>query len=146
MTGCKKSFSAVTGADVISMADRGSVLPQPPESMVLTIGNVAKMFNVSQLVLRFYELRGLIRRREGMGGVRVYSWTDCSRIVFINKCRKVGLSLSDIAPIIAAAGKDVSAQDMRRAQEACVDLVKRLEGQRKVIDGVLAEIAHIYPV
>ena len=62
----------------------------------MSIENVAKMFGVSKLSLRYYEFRGLIRRLHSLDGVPVFSWADCERLAFIIKCRKAGVKLSDI--------------------------------------------------
>ena len=89
------------------------------------------MFGVSQLTLRYYEWRGLIRRRHAVDRIRVYGWADCERMAFIIKCRKAGLPLHDIIPIIEATDDDAVAVMSRRGQEQCMDLVDRLEQRRQ---------------
>src|SRR5207253_8440028 len=46
--------------------DAESGRADPPSERVLSIENVAKMFGVSKLSLRYYELRGLIRRTHSL--------------------------------------------------------------------------------
>src|SRR5207302_3811811 len=94
--------------EIVWVDDSGPV-PPPPEGMLLSIGNVAKMFNVSRLALRNYEVRGLIKRRHRVGTTRVYGWADCDRIAFIIKGRMAGLTLGEMALILKAAEEDASA-------------------------------------
>jgi DNA-binding transcriptional MerR regulator len=113
----------------------------PPEG-VLSIENVARMFRVSQFMLRYYEFRGLISRRHSLDGVRVYGWGDCERIAFIIKCRKAGLVLGDIVMIIQAAEDDISPLQFKVGRETCKAMITRLEQQRRIISEALAELGH----
>src|SRR3954469_8460648 len=72
--------------EVVWLDDTGSGRQDPPAERVLSIANVAKMFGVSKLTLRYYEFRGLIKRRHTLDGVRVFGWADCERLAFIIKC------------------------------------------------------------
>src|SRR5262245_37717090 len=76
--------------------------PVPAEQTELSLTRVASIFRISRLTLLYYELRGLIRRRR-TGRIRAYSWVDCDRISFITKSRRLGLSPSDVAPILRAS-------------------------------------------
>ena len=122
----------------------GSGRADPPSERVLSLENVARMFGVSKLSLRYYELRGLIRRMHSLGGVPVFSWADCERLAFIIKCRKAGVKLSDIVTIIDATDDDASPLAFKTGQENCMALVERLERRRRVIDEALAELSHVY--
>jgi len=142
MPDCENDSCAAT--DVVWLDDTASGRADPPTERVLSLKNVAKMFGVSQLALRWYEMRGLIRRRHSLDGVRVYGWADCERIAFIIKCRKAGLTLSDIIAIVQATEDDVSPHQFKIGQETCMALVDRLEGRRRVINEALAELSHVY--
>jgi DNA-binding transcriptional MerR regulator len=122
--------------------DDSGIRPPPSADTVLSIENVARMFNVSRLTLRHYEIRGLIKRRHRIGRVRVYGWADCDRIAFILKVRRAGLALSEVMPILAA-GDDVLA-DRKLGQERCLELIARLERRRRAFDEGLAELRHLY--
>jgi len=139
-----RDFDSTKTDKVIWLDDTGN--GEPPTDRVLSLANVAEMFGVSQIRLRYYEVRGLIRRRQVHDGVRVYGWADCERLAFILKCRKVGLTLADIIVIIEATDDDVSPLDFKAGQETCMELVERLERRRKVIDDALAELTHVYAV
>lgn len=130
--------------DVIWLDDTGA--GEPPTDRILSLEHVAEMLGVSTLRLRYYEFRGLIRRRQMHRGVRVYSAADCERVAFILKCRKAGLSLADIIVIIEATDEDVAPLIFKAGQETCMDLVERLERRRKVLDDALSELSHVYAV
>ena len=131
-------------AETVWLDDTGSGRTDPPSERVLSLENVARMFGVSKLSLRYYEFRGLIRRMHSLGGVPVFSWADCERLAFIIKCRKAGVKLSDIVTIIDATDDDASPLAFKTGQENCMALVERLERRRRVIDEALAELSHIY--
>src|ERR1044071_9395671 len=118
--------------DVVWLDDTGSDRESPQADRVLSLRNVSEMFVVSQLTLRYYELRGLIRRGLVQDGVPVYGWADCERIAFIVKCRKAGLMLADIIAILDATDDDVSPANFKAGQEVCMALVDRLERQRQI--------------
>src|SRR5258707_5796455 len=95
-------------AEAVWLGDPGGGRADPPSERVLSIENVAKMFGVSKLSLRYYEFRGLIRRIHSLDGMPVFSWADCERLAFIIKCRKAGVKLGDIVTIIDATDDDAS--------------------------------------
>lgn len=144
MSHCDKDSSPVR-MEVVWLDDTGGPQAELPATTALSIGNVAKMFDVSKLTLRIYELRGLIARRQYLGRTRVYGWADCERLAFIIKCRKAGLPLRDIITVIKATDADeVATGGFLVGQEKCMALVDRLERRRKVLDEALAELAHIH--
>jgi DNA-binding transcriptional MerR regulator len=130
--------------EVVWLDDTGSGRAALPSQEILSIENVAKMFGVSQLTLRYYEFRGLIHRRHHQNGVRVYGWADCERLAFVIKCRKADLLLSDIIRIIEAADEDVSPLEFKTGQEACMAMVERLEQRRRVLGDALSELSHMH--
>lgn len=131
-------------AEVIWLDDTQGDNAAPPQSAAtLSIENVAQMFDVSPWTLRYYELRGVIARRQRIGQTRVYSWADCDRIAFIVKCRRAGIGLADIAPILRAVDEEPSAATIRLNQQRCDTLIESLEQPRKVHDEALSELAQI---
>jgi DNA-binding transcriptional MerR regulator len=130
--------------EVVWLDDTGGGRTALSAERVLSIENVAKMFGVSKLILRYYEFRNLIERRHTLDGVRVYGWADCERLAFIIKCRKAGVKLSDIMAIIDATEDDASPLSFKTGQEICMGLVERLERRRRTIDEALAELSHVY--
>ena len=144
MSNCNNPSVVPGAAEVLSAGDPGDFSGPPLTETVLTIENVARMFNVSRLTLRYYEFRGLIKRRHHIGQVRVYGWADCDRIAFIIKCRRVGLPLGAVAPIVAAVDDEDNATTHKIGQETCARLINRLEQRRKILDDGLAELTHTH--
>ena len=140
MSNCKSEPAAET----VWLDDTGSGQADPASERVLSLANVARMFGVSKLSLRYYEFRGLIRRTHSLDGVPVFGWADCERLAFIIKCRKAGVKLSDVVTIVNATDDDVSPLACKTGQENCMALVERLERRRRVIDEALAELSHVY--
>jgi DNA-binding transcriptional MerR regulator len=139
-----KNPSVAPAAERLTLGDSPSDLDPPATETILSLENVARMFSVSRVTLRYYEFRGLIKRRHRIGQMPVYGWADCDRIAFIIKCRRVGLSLGEIALIVAAADHEDDTFIHKRGQEACMRQVTRLEKRRKILDDALAELSHTY--
>src|SRR5579862_7732756 len=100
------------------------------DEVVLSIENVARMFMHPRLVLRYYEVRGLIKRRGRVGLIRVFGWADCDVIAFIIKCRRASLTLGEIAPVIRSMRGDVSVDRVKSRPDPCLDLIDRLIRRR----------------
>lgn len=131
-------------AKIFSAATSPATTQKPTEHIGLSLTKVAQMFRVSRVTLLYYEFLGLIRRRL-IGRSRVYDWEDCDRISFILKGRRLGLSLSDISPILLAglAGKgERSRLLIERAKSQCAFLVELLQYKRLEIDTFIDELEH----
>jgi DNA-binding transcriptional MerR regulator len=134
-----------------AVAPRGGQTGDPADGFaqdisetVLSLDNVAEMFSISRMVLLFYEFRGLIKRRHRIGRVAVYGLADCDRLAFIIKCRRAGIALKHVAPIVAAVDHEDDVDIHRLGQEACMELVACLQERRKILNEALAEVAHTY--
>jgi len=134
--------SAPPAGDVVWLDTANDELRSAPDE-TLTIANVARMFDVSRLTLRYYERRGLIKRRHRIGRLRVYTWADCNRIAFVIKCRRVGLGLGEIAPLLKATAVDASAESVRGGRAKCLELIDRLDQRRRPLREALAELRHL---
>jgi DNA-binding transcriptional MerR regulator len=142
---------AMTNFDDPPVESRGGLVGDPADGCaqnvsetILSLENVAQMFSISRLILLYYEFRGLIKRRHRIGNIAVYGWADCDRIAFIIKCRRAGVPLKHVAPIIAAVDHEDDVEIHRLGQQACMELVTSMQEQRKIINEALAEIAHTY--
>jgi MerR family transcriptional regulator, copper efflux regulator len=142
MTDCE-DHSTRPDDDAVWVDDRGET-KRPRPDQVLSIANVASMFGVSRLTLRYYERRGLIKRRHRVGRVLVYGWADCDRIAFIIKCRRVGLALAEIASVLKATAADASADAIKSGRAKCLELIDRLDGRRRPLREALAELRHLH--
>jgi len=67
---------------------------------IISIGELARIVNLSQRTIRYYEEIGLlhsIRRMEK--GKRVYTEDDVRRLKFINRLKVLGLSLAEMVEL-----------------------------------------------
>lgn len=111
--------------------------PSPVPDRPLSIGEMARAFDVSQRTLRFYEDRGLLTpRREGTN--RLYSATDRRKLETILRAKRLGFTLSEIVGFVTSTGSDtpvLSLDDEQIAQQ-----IAHLERQRERIDVAIAEL------
>jgi len=105
-----------------------------------TIGELCEEFGVTARALRFYEDEVLIAPQR-RGTQRLYSERDRSRLAWILRGKRVGLSLADIKELLDLY--DIG--DGRRTQrlktiERCQAKVDALEQQRLDIDATIDEL------
>jgi DNA-binding transcriptional MerR regulator len=68
----------------------------------MTIGELAKHANVNPRTLRYYERIGLLApATRTAAGYRLYTEQDAARLGFIRRAQALGLTISEIAAIIA---------------------------------------------
>ncbi len=127
--------------EVVWVDDRGEF--PAPDDTILSMANVAKMFNISRSALRIYEWRGLIKRRHRVGNTRVYGWADCDRIAFVIKGQRVGLTLGEMAPLLKAADADAAPESIKAGRGRCMELIERLDRRRAHLREALAELRHL---
>ena len=60
------------------------------------IGEIAKLYNVSPDLLRYYEDIGLLRPRRDVNGYRAYSINDVRNLNVIRELRSIGFSVAEI--------------------------------------------------
>jgi len=100
------------------------------------IGEVEKRAGVSARTVRYYEELGLlpgVRRRAG--GRRVYGPDQLERLRFIQRLKKLGLSLSEIKDLNAVYGIGGSTRDM------LLRLDELLDKHRAEVDARIEEFA-----
>lgn len=93
----------------------------------LLIGDVAELAGVSADTVRFYERRRLLPRaaRSG-GGFRLFTPEAVERIRFIKQAQETGLSLEEIAELIAAVG---GTDECRRVHDLLREKLTELDGR-----------------
>jgi len=76
---------------------------QPPDSTEdLPIGDLSARLGLSARTIRYYEEMGLLPGvRRSAGGRRVYGESEIERLRFIERLKKLGLSLSEIKQLNA---------------------------------------------
>ena len=65
-----------------------------------SVSELAGEFGLTAQGLRFYETRGLLKPKRA-GGSRVYDYRDHARLTLIQKFRRLGFSLDEIAEYLA---------------------------------------------
>jgi MerR family transcriptional regulator, mercuric resistance operon regulatory protein len=72
-----------------------------------TIGQLAKVGEVSVEAVRFYQRKGLLREPPRLGGIRRYGHEDVRRLRFIKRAQAAGFTLFEIAELLELeAGRD----------------------------------------
>lgn len=103
----------------------------------MTIGDMAKAFNVSQRTLRFYEDRGMLKPKRD-GSSRLYGAQDRRKLELILRGKRLGFTLTEIIGIVAESGSGANALALDRNQ---IDLqIAHLERQRESLDTAIAEL------
>ena len=68
--------------------------------MNLTIGKLAKMYQLNVETIRYYQRIGLIRVPESQQSYRYYTQQDIETLNFIQKAKDAGLQLSEIQELL----------------------------------------------
>ena len=130
---------------IMSLAKTFDTGPRPkasrslPQEDRISIGELARNFEVSLRTLRFYEDRGLLTpRREG--SARLYSQRDKTRLESILRCKQLGFTLNEIRAMIADAGKRPASGGFQPRQEQIKAQIAFLERQRTDIEGALSAL------
>ncbi|MBM3367184.1 MAG: MerR family DNA-binding transcriptional regulator [Betaproteobacteria bacterium] len=112
-----------------------------PEAGDLSIGDLAREFDITPRAIRFYEMEGLLApRRDGQR--RIYSARDRTRLKLTLRGKRLGLTLSEIRELIDMyeTGRDERPQ-LERFLAVLESHKSALEQQRTDIEAQLAEIA-----
>jgi DNA-binding transcriptional MerR regulator len=106
----------------------------------LSLPSLAERLGVGWPILLYYELRGLTQRIR-IGKARVYPAAEADRAAFIVKCRRIGLTLRDIGPII---DRSRSADRLEVARACCCVLIERLQQSLLDTDDMIGELERRY--
>ncbi|MFG6160103.1 MerR family DNA-binding transcriptional regulator [Halomonas sp. 1390] len=102
----------------------------PRQHRQYTIGELARMFEVTPRTIRFYEQEGLLApRREGQK--RIYHEKDRVRLKLTLRGKRLGFSLGEIREVVMMydAMPDGNARQLRRLLEILADKRANLERQ-----------------
>lgn len=112
----------------------------------LTIGALAREFNITLRAIRFYESKGLLKPRRD-GKTRVYSPADRAQLALILKGKHLGFTLSEIRALIAAKTNsrtnDNDATPLGMSHEQCSRQIDTLERQKCDIEDAIAELRRV---
>lgn len=108
--------------------------------MLYTIGEAAKMLNISTSALRYYDKEGLLPFLERSdGGIRKFRQEDLNWLFVIECLKKSGLSIKDIKHYITLSIKGDETIDERldiflKQRERVVSQIKELEKTLDVLN------------
>jgi MerR family Zn(II)-responsive transcriptional regulator of zntA len=102
----------------------------------LKIGELAKLAEVTQDTLRFYEKHGLLRPHlRSEAGYRLYSQADVQRVSFILSAKRVGFTLNEIHELLAleVTKDEKSCEDVKRVvDEKVVTVSQRIREMQRI--------------
>jgi len=87
------------------------------EQATLTIGKLAAAGGVNASAVRYYERRGLMPEPERVSGQRRYDQVALARLRTIRAAQHAGLSLDEVALLLAGADDGESAEALRHLAE-----------------------------
>ena len=104
----------------------------------MTIGELAREFQISLRTLRFYEDRGLLHPLRS-GVTRLYSSRDRLHLQLILKGRRLGFTLTEIGTLLS--DQDLAGEaHLRLAPDQIRAQISHLERQRETLDAAIAEL------
>ncbi len=107
------------------------------DDSLLTIGEVARRAGVATSAVRFYERRGLLAADARVSGQRRYRTATLRRLVFIGMLQDAGLSLDEVAGVLAAPTVDDWKDIAQRRLTLLDDEIERLQRSRDLLRGAL---------
>jgi MerR family transcriptional regulator, redox-sensitive transcriptional activator SoxR len=107
------------------------------EEATLTIGKLAAAAGVNASAVRYYERRGLMPEPERVGGQRRYGPDAVARLRTIRASQQAGLSLEEIAQLLAGADDGESAETLRALAERKLPDVEALIDRAEAMKGWL---------
>ena len=104
--------------------------PLPRQRRTYSIGELAKMFEVTTRTIRFYEQEGLLAP-ERRGQTRIYNEKDRVRLKLTLRGKRLGFSLAEIREVVMMydAMPDGNARQLQRLLEILADKRANLERQ-----------------
>jgi DNA-binding transcriptional MerR regulator len=105
----------------------------------MTIGEMAREFNVSLRTLRFYEDRGLLHPLRN-GVTRLYSARDRLHLQLILRGRHLGFTLSEIGTLLSDQDLSGEGARLKLAPDQIRAQIRHLERQRDALDAAIAEL------
>jgi DNA-binding transcriptional MerR regulator len=107
------------------------------EEATLTIGELATAGGVNASAVRYYERRGLMSAPERVSGQRRYGPDAIARLRTIRAAQQAGLSLDEIAQLLAGAADGESAETLRALAERKLPDVEALIDRAEAMKGWL---------
>jgi MerR family redox-sensitive transcriptional activator SoxR len=110
---------------------------QSPAGYVLTVGEVAAAAGVAPSAVRFYEQHGVIRAERTSGDQRRFNADAACRIKVAKVAQRVGLTVREIADVLATLPDDPECTDWGHVAEV---LIAEAEARTAALRAYLAEL------
>lgn len=109
----------------------------------MNIGQAANSAGVSAKRIRYYEQIGLIDAAKRSGaGYRVYTARDLHTLQFVQRCRQLGFSISEIATLLALwRDRRRSSADVKRVALAHVEELRTKISELQSMVNTLEDLA-----
>jgi Cu(I)-responsive transcriptional regulator len=109
----------------------------------MNIGNVARESGVPAKTIRYYESIGLIpEARRSENGYRHYGDTDVEVLRFIQRARRLGFSVNDVADLLALwRDKDRASADVKALAQRHVEEMERRIAELDALRRTLVDLA-----
>jgi len=108
----------------------------------VTIGELARRANVNPRTLRYYERIGVLApTARTPAGYRLYTERDAARLMFIRRAQTLGLSLTEIADIIAVRDAGTApCRHVRAVAQAKVAVIDARVAELQALRGELTRL------
>lgn len=105
----------------------------------MRIGDVAALFDVTTKTLRHYEKLGLLKPEREENGYRLYGPEDVLRVQHIRQLQALGLSLKEIAELLARDDEVVWQRVLQSLREEAASEMAMLQERLERIEHLLEE-------
>ena len=102
---------------------------------MLTIGQMAKLNNISKQALRLYDRIGLLKPHyvDEQTGYRYYNIKQCARLDMIQYMKELGMSLKQIKEHLDRQDIRVIQEVLKRQKELLDDKIEELNQKQKAV-------------
>jgi DNA-binding transcriptional MerR regulator len=100
----------------------------------LSIGRLAARFGLATHVLRHWEDVGLIEPAERVNGRRYYGDEHIARVTMIVRAKQAGLSLKQIADVLAAPDSSARRRLLRAHRDRLDEQIEQIEAAKTLLD------------
>jgi DNA-binding transcriptional MerR regulator len=121
----------VTGGEMVEQRPH----PEP----LVSIGKIAKQYQVSLRTLRFYESSDLLHPLR-KGRTRLYGAKDCHRLEMILRGKQLGFSIAEIQRLLQLPKDETADLDSRLSSAEIVTKLKSLEQRRADLDRAIHDL------
>jgi DNA-binding transcriptional MerR regulator len=120
--------------------DRGNTTASPEAEPTLSIGKVAKRYNISLRTLRFYESSDLLHPSH-RGTTRLYRARDCHRLEMILRGKQLGFSIAEIQRLLQPVKNDMAADiETQLSRDMILSKLQNLEQRRNEVDRAIHDL------